>query len=138
MASRAFWGVAIVLIAGAAVTAYKATTSNTPGESVIVRDVVVPELSLTARRGAGLFATNCAQCHGNSAQGTDQGPPLVHAYYRPGHHADGAFHLAMKNGVRQHHWNFGPMPPQPQMSPSDTDAVIAFVRELQAANGILD
>lgn len=136
MTPRVYWAVVAALLAGGGVVIYKADTATT--EDVVVRDVVVPELSLTARRGAGLFATNCAECHGASAQGTPQGPPLVHPYYRPDHHADGAFHLAVKNGVRQHHWHFGNMPAQPQMSSSETEAIIAYVRALQAANGILD
>lgn len=134
--SRGGLAIIAVLLAGAAVAAYKTMQAPAQPEPMIVRDVVVPDLSLTARRGAGLFATTCAQCHGNHAEGSDRGPPLVHPYYRPSHHADGAFHLAVKNGVRQHHWHFGNMPPQPDISPSETDSIIRYVRELQEANGI--
>jgi S-disulfanyl-L-cysteine oxidoreductase SoxD len=28
-------------------------------------------------RGAALYAANCAKCHGDSGQGTDQAPPVV-------------------------------------------------------------
>lgn len=132
--SRGSWLIAVLLLAGGAVAAFNIT--DTTDQSVIVTNVSVPELSLTARRGAGLFATTCAECHGPKAQGTDQGPPLIHPYYRPSHHADGAFHLAVKNGVRQHHWRFGNMPPQPNVSPSETDAIIRYIREVQEANGI--
>ena len=34
-----------------------------------------------------LFNANCARCHGRLAAGTDVGPPLVHIYYEPNHHA---------------------------------------------------
>ena len=68
--------------------------------------------------------------------GTDQGPPLVHAYYRPGHHADAAFTLAIRNGVQPHHWNFGAMPPQPGLSDQDIADVTAYVRQIQDAAGI--
>ena len=70
------------------------------------------------------------------AIGTDQGPPLVHDYYRPGHHSDGAFYAAVRLGVRQHHWSFGDMPPQEGLSDSDTNDSVAYVRNLQANAGI--
>ena len=98
--------------------------------------VKVPPLSDIAARGKIAFDANCAPCHGANASGTDQGPPLVHNIYNPGHHADGAFFLAARLGVRQHHWPFGNMPPQPQVSEEQVAAIIRYVRELQVANGI--
>ena len=59
------------------------------------------------------YDSSCAACHGVSAAGTDKGPPFVHAIYKPGHHADFAFQLAAKGGVRAHHWRFGDMKPVP-------------------------
>lgn len=70
--------------------------------------------------------------------GTEQGPPLVHRIYEPGHHADAAFHMAVRAGVRQHHWRFGNMPPQPQVSEAELRTIIRYVREVQRANGIGD
>ena len=99
-------------------------------------DVRVPDLSPAARAGQEAFAANCASCHGPAAGGTDQGPPLVHGIYEPGHHADAAFVLAAKRGVPQHHWDFGSMPPQPQVGERSLQQIIAYVRELQRANGI--
>jgi hypothetical protein len=55
--------------------------------------------------------------------GTDKGPPLVHNIYNPGHHAAGAFFLAAKTGVRSHHWPYGDMPPQPQMSEAQVGGI---------------
>lgn len=98
--------------------------------------VTVPQLSPLAARGGTAFESNCAACHGPNGSGTDQGPPLIHSYYNPGHHADGAFVAAVRNGVPQHHWQFGDMPPQPQVSNSDLAAIIRFIREVQLANGI--
>lgn len=94
------------------------------------------ELSPQARAGQRTFAQACAECHGEAAQGTDSGPPLVHVIYEPGHHADGAFHLAVRQGVRAHHWRFGDMPPIEGVNERQVSAIIAFVRELQRANGI--
>lgn len=99
-------------------------------------EVKVPALSMLGQQGEKAFAANCAACHGVNAAGGDGGPPLVHKIYNPGHHADGAFSLALQRGVSQHHWRFGNMPPQPQVSPAETNAIIRYVRELQAANGI--
>lgn len=100
--------------------------------------IVAPQqLSAAASLGKNAFDDNCTQCHGANAAGTDKGPPLVHAYYNAGHHADGAFFVAVANGVRQHHWRFGNMPPVPQVGADQTRMIIAYVRELQRANGIV-
>lgn len=100
--------------------------------------VKVPELSELARRGEEAFAANCAGCHGeNAAGGTGKAPPLVHDIYNPGHHADVAFASAVKFGVRQHHWPYGNMPPQPGVTDDELLAIVAYIRELQRANGIV-
>ena len=87
-------------------------------------------------KGAELFRQNCSVCHGRAGSGSNKGPPLVHKTYNPGHHADLAFHLAVKNGVRRHHWQFGDMPPQPQVSPEAIGHIVAYVRALQRRAGI--
>lgn len=89
-----------------------------------------------AAQGRALFATNCATCHGINAQGTGQGPALVDKVYRPAHHADFAFHMAVRDGVRQHHWGFGDMPAAPQVTPEQTAHVIAYIRQEQSTAGI--
>ncbi|MDE0212825.1 MAG: cytochrome c [Deltaproteobacteria bacterium] len=86
--------------------------------------------------GETIFNQKCAVCHGLQAAGSSQGPPLVHPYYEPGHHSDLAFLLAVKRGVRAHHWRFGNMPPVPGLADKDVRAVIDYVRALQRANGI--
>ena len=92
--------------------------------------------SATAQDGMILFNRNCAECHGENAAGSENGPPLVHKIYEPGHHGDAAFYLAARNGVRAHHWNFGDMPPRPDVSEPEMAAIVTYVRELQQANGI--
>lgn len=99
-------------------------------------EVMVPDLSEYAKRGESAFNENCAACHGANAAGTDNGPPLVHDIYNPGHHADDAFFLAVQRGARQHHWAFGNMPPQRQVREPEIRAVVQYIRELQTANGI--
>ncbi|HRY01632.1 MAG: cytochrome c [Hyphomicrobiales bacterium] len=98
--------------------------------------VKLPQLSAQAEAGKKAFASNCAQCHGANGAGTDKGPPLIHDIYNPGHHADEAFFMAAKFGVRQHHWRFGDMPPLPQASQDDIAKIVRYIRELQVANGI--
>ena len=85
-----------------------------------------------AAQGSKLFVTNCSSCHGNSALGTAQGPALINNVYRPAHHADFAVHMAVRDGVRQHHWNFGDMPAIPQITPEETAHVIAYIRQEQS------
>lgn len=92
--------------------------------------------STAAMPGEAIFNRKCAVCHGMQAAGSPQGPPLVHRYYEPGHHSDMAFLLAVRRGVRAHHWRFGNMPPVPGLSDADVRAVIDYVRALQRANGI--
>ena len=98
--------------------------------------VVIPEFSPKAKAGARLFAANCAVCHGANATGTEQGPPLLHRIYEPGHHPDASFQRAVAQGVMSHHWRFGHMPPVAGLSRKDVAKIIAYVRELQSANGI--
>jgi mono/diheme cytochrome c family protein len=99
--------------------------------------VVVPALSALAVNGKTAFDAACAACHGPNAAGTNKGPPFVHDIYNPGHHSDEAFFLAAKNGVKQHHWPYGDMPPQPQVTLDQVAAIVRYVRELQLANGIV-
>ena len=96
----------------------------------------VPRLSELAKAGMVAFEANCAQCHGKNGSGTDKGPPLIHPVYHPGHHGDAAFVLAAKQGVRQHHWRFGNMPAQTQVTDEEIAAIVRYVREVQAAKGI--
>ena len=125
------WILALPLIAGA--VAWQLGWIGGRSGSASVR---IPELSSVAVLGQKAFDDNCAGCHGASGSGSDRGPPLIHDIYNPGHHADAAFYAAAGRGVRQHHWRFGNMPRQPQVSNSKMAAIIRYVRELQQANDI--
>ena len=87
--------------------------------------------------GKQLFADNCARCHGEAADGTNMGPPLVHRLYEPGHHPDFSFQNAVNNGVISHHWEFGDMPPVAGLSDSEVTQIIAYIRDLQREGGII-
>lgn len=101
-------------------------------------EVLVPaSLSETEAMGERAFAALCAVCHGTNAAGRDGiAPPLVHRIYHPGHHSDAAFHIAVQNGVRAHHWSFGNMPPIEGVTRAEVETIIAYVRALQRENGI--
>jgi len=122
-----------VVVAGVAFVGWKALAPPSPDTTI---EVTVPKLSPIAIAGKTAFDANCALCHGRNAAGTDKGPPLVHDIYNPGHHGDAAFLAAARRGVPQHHWPFGNMPAQPQMSGEDIASIVRYVRELQLANGI--
>ncbi|HER27261.1 MAG TPA: cytochrome c [Rhodospirillales bacterium] len=98
--------------------------------------VIVPTLTPAAQAGAITFNRVCQDCHGDNAGGSSVGPAMVNPIYRPGHHADGAIRIAIAQGVRAHHWKFGPMPAQPDVKPEEIRPLITFIREMQRANGI--
>jgi mono/diheme cytochrome c family protein len=125
----------VMLGIGAVVAVTLAVALVASGGSFDTASVAVPAHG-DPTAGRGTFEGTCATCHGIGGTGTNLGPPLVHDYYRPGHHADGAFTLAIRNGVQPHHWNFGPMPAQPHLSNQDIADVTAYVRTIQEAAGI--
>lgn len=102
---------------------------------VVIRGIAAtspPEVA----QGKALFEQNCSVCHGPAADGTTQGPPLVHVIYEPSHHADAAFILAARNGVRAHHWRFGDMPPLPDVGDETVIEIVGYIRWLQRQVGI--
>ncbi|MBI4184127.1 MAG: cytochrome c [Proteobacteria bacterium] len=125
--------VGAVLLGGVGVVSYE--YFGLPGGGALVK-VKVPELSPAARIGKTAFDANCAACHGVNGAGTGNGPPLVHDIYNPGHHDDASFFRAVAAGTQQHHWHFGDMPAQPQVSAREVASIIRYVRELQIANGV--
>jgi mono/diheme cytochrome c family protein len=98
--------------------------------------VSIPVLSAAGQAGKSSYDRSCLGCHGENAAGGATGPPLVHRVYHPAHHADIAFELAVRRGVRAHHWRFGDMPPQPMLPSQELAQITRYIRELQQANGI--
>ena len=136
-------GIPIVILAGI-LTWWLLRTDSEPDlvdstvDTIALADVTVPELlSARARAGERIFRENCVICHGTNAAGKDGiGPPLVHIFYEPSHHGDEAIQRAVAIGVESHHWSFGDMAPVEGLTRSDVALVIAYIRELQRANGI--
>ena len=85
--------------------------------------------------GKVLYEKSCASCHGADLRGTEKGPSHLSEVYKSDHHGDDAFRNAVANGSPQHHWTFGDMAAVPGLSASDVEAIIAYVRAQQAANG---
>ena len=99
--------------------------------------IQMPPIEGNAAIGQRVFEVSCASCHGVNAVGVEgAGPPLIHKIYEPSHHADEAFQRAVSQGVRSHHWQFGDMPPVEGLTRGDVAMVIAYIREIQRANGI--
>ncbi len=117
----------------------KATTgAASEAGGVPMVSIDLPEtLSAAAQSGKRLFDENCISCHGPNAVGQEElGPPLVHIIYEPGHHGDESFQREVAIGVRAHHWRFGNMAPVEGLSREDVALIVAYIRELQRANGI--
>ncbi len=124
------WLITIVVITAAA-----AACTSGSGDATAPNPVLAGTGDVAA--GEELYAANCAQCHGADATGTGQGPPFIHEVYVPSHHADGAFLLAVRNGVQPHHWDFGAMPPRPGLTDADVADIVAYVRALQRDAGLI-
>lgn len=132
--------IALIVLIGAA-GLFWALLRPEPGDGTSGAPMVSVELpahlSPLAGQGRAAFDANCAACHGESARGRDGlGPPLIDLVYGPDHHPDIAFTLAAKIGTRQHHWTFGNMPAVEGVTDAELAAIIAYIREIQRANGI--
>ncbi len=112
------------------VTAPATAPTTSPQPAAVV-------LSAQALAGMQPYNRSCASCHGEAGIGTKLGPPLMHKVYNPGHHADESFVRAVRNGVQQHHWQFGDMPPRPEVTDEEIALIVRFVRELQVSQGIV-
>ena len=143
--------IGLVLVGGVAVLVWKGSSEDdlaTPTVNTLMHgadaaaparpadQIIVPQLSSAAQMGQVAYDANCAGCHGEKAAGSDKGPPLMHKIYEPSHHADFAFQLAVKNGVRAHHWRFGDMKSVPGVTEKQVEWIAKYVREIQRANGI--
>ncbi|MBO6638118.1 MAG: cytochrome c [Roseitalea sp.] len=134
------WRITILVTLAAVVIAvvyWRLADGGQPPSGEALADVFVPPLSANGTEGEALFNASCASCHGTAAAGRNGvAPPLVHIIYEPNHHADAAFVLAIRNGVRAHHWRFGNMPPVEGLSDEQIAKITTYIRELQRANGI--
>ena len=111
--------------------------SQKPLEGDAMVAIQMPTIEGNPAIGQRVFEVSCASCHGANAVGVEgAGPPLIHKIYEPSHHADEAFQRAVSQGVGSHHWQLGDMPPVEGLTRGDVAMVIAYIREIQRANGI--
>ncbi len=103
------------------------------GTTACASDEEPPDAQAVAS-GATLYEQSCASCHGSDLRGTDKGPPHLSEVYASDHHSDDSFRSAITNGAPSHHWDFGDMPPVPDLSAEDIDDILAFVRQQQATH----
>lgn len=89
------------------------------------------EIPFHLGKGQLLYEKYCSSCHGMQLNGSDKGPPLIHPFYKPSHHGDKSFYRAALKGVKQHHWNFGDMPPVVGMTPGKMDRIVPYLRFYQ-------
>ncbi|MEQ3711733.1 MULTISPECIES: c-type cytochrome [Rhodobacterales] len=111
--------------------------NSAPPEGSAMVAIQMPPIDGNAAIGQRIFENACVACHGTNAVGVEgAGPPLIHVIYEPSHHADESFQRAVALGVRSHHWRFGDMPPVEGLTRGDVAMVVAYIREIQRANGI--
>lgn len=112
------------------------TTEAAPAGRALA-SVTVPELTGNALIGEKIFNSSCKACHGPNGEGqAGVAPPFINKIYKPNHHGDEAFQRAVAQGVRSHHWRFGNMPPIEGLTRGDVKMIVAYIRQLQRANGI--
>jgi mono/diheme cytochrome c family protein len=85
----------------------------------------------TLGRGEAIYGGNCAQCHGADLAGTDSGPSLLEPIYGPDELSDAQFADAIRNGVDEERWEFGPMPANGAITDEQIEAILTFVRAEQ-------
>ena len=124
-------GAILALVIG---TAACAPTADGPDPAVLA--AVAARSPADHQEGKESYAIYCVTCHGENGGGSESGPPLIHRVYRPAHHADAAFLIAVKNGVRAHHWRFGNMLPVPGVTREQVTEIVGYVRWLQREAGI--
>jgi cytochrome c5 len=89
------------------------------------------DIPFSYAKGQKLYENSCASCHGKQLTGSDKGPPLLHAYYKPSHHGDQSFYRAALQGVKAHHWGFGDMPAVPGMTEVKVKSIVSYIRFYQ-------
>lgn len=87
-------------------------------------------------RGGAIYGANCAACHGAALEGTDLGPSLLDPMYASGQLSDDRFRSAVRNGVEETRWEFGPMPAMGGLGDDQIDELLGFVRASQEATSV--
>lgn len=117
-----------ILLAGLfALAAIPTSQATTAGEI---------QIPFSLGKGQLLYEKYCSACHGVQLDGSEQGPPLIHPFYKPPHHDDRSFYRAALEGVGQHHWEFGDMPAVEGMTAGKMDSLLPYIRYYQQQKGL--
>lgn len=124
------WAIPVGVVALAAIVAVVLTATG--GSDGPPAPGSPEELAL----GAEVFDQSCATCHGPAARGGLAGPPLTHEIYEGLTDAD--IRTVIEQGKPPTNWpQFeAGMAPVPNLSASEVDAVIAYVRDVQREAGL--
>lgn len=106
------------------------------GEEKPLKSLSTSVVPAEYEKGEVAFNSYCAKCHGEKGVGSKEGPPFIDKVYKPNHHGDMSFLLAVKNGVRAHHWKFGNMPKNLGVTEKEVKEIVEYVRWLQRDAGI--
>ncbi|WP_146344799.1 c-type cytochrome [Phaeobacter marinintestinus] len=138
MKKQIWWGAAAVVGLGVGGWALLPQEKEPAQVADALVDISLPaSLTTSAQVGKTMFEAKCAACHGINAVGRNgAAPPLVHKIYEPSHHGNESFQRAVAMGVKSHHWRFGNMRPIEGLTRGDVTQIVAYIRELQRANGI--
>jgi len=130
----------MLLLAACSQEGESGANAAAPGHKMgnMAQKVAVKTPRVPFKFGVGMkkFRNMCSKCHGEWGEGSDQGPPLMHDFYKPSHHGDPAFYNAALKGVKAHHWKFGDMPRVEGATAKDVERILPFVRWLQKENGL--
>lgn len=105
---------------------------STPAAPVTTTSPTTTEVDL----GMALYDSVCSVCHGVQLRGGSLGPSLLEPSYAPDVLDDDAIVAAMTKGVEQRLWEFGPMPAAQGLSRDEIDAIIGYIRTVQATRGV--
>ena len=95
-----------------------------------------PEAPVQYAQGKEKFQFFCAECHGQWAEGTEQGPPLLHVYYVEGPSHQPSLLSGDSSGLATTPLGFWRQPPVAGATIEDAQQVTEFVRWLQAERGV--
>jgi len=115
-----------------------ATSCSGSGEAVAADEEVVEATAVPLAAdadGRAVYQGRCASCHGADLRGTEKGPSQLSIVYEPNHHGDTSYRSAIRNGVQQHHWDYGDMPAVQDVTDEQIELVIAYIREQQQELG---
>lgn len=91
-----------------------------------------------ANTGDGLYASNCASCHGAELEGNASGPPLRSVIYGEAEYSDDQMKTAISEGVSEPRWGIGVMVAFPRLTDEQLDLLVAHIRAEQDRLGLID